>query len=84
MKKSFNYYIKALFLKAISLYQKTLSPDHGWFSETTPYGCKFHPTCSEYSYQAIDKYGIIRGGLLSTKRVLRCHPFSRGGYDPIP
>ncbi|MBU0731404.1 membrane protein insertion efficiency factor YidD [Patescibacteria group bacterium] len=65
----------------IRVYQKTISPDHGIFSETTPYGCRFHPTCSEYTYQAIEKYGIIKGVGKGSWRILRCNPFSKGGVD---
>jgi len=46
--------------------------------------CKFIPTCSEYSIQAIEKFGALKGGLLSIWRILRCNPFSKGGYDPVP
>jgi putative membrane protein insertion efficiency factor len=45
--------------------------------------CRFYPTCSEYAVDAIKKYGVFRGGLLSAWRVLRCNPFSKGGYDPV-
>ncbi|MCS7093127.1 MAG: membrane protein insertion efficiency factor YidD [Patescibacteria group bacterium] len=45
--------------------------------------CRFTPSCSEYTYQAVEKYGVIKGLLLGLKRVLRCHPFSRGGFDPV-
>jgi len=79
-----HYYLRHLVLWMIRLYQKIFSPDHGIFSSVLPYGCKFRPTCSQYTYQAIEKYGIIKGGLLGTKRLFRCHPFSRGGYDPVP
>lgn len=76
--------IKKIVLKTIRFYQKTLSFDHGVFSYKYPHGfCRHHPTCSEYSYQAIDKFGLIRGFFKGFKRVLRCHPFSSGGYDPI-
>lgn len=75
--------MKKIALMIIKIYQSTLSPNHGIFSEVTVYGCKFHPTCSEYCYQAIEKYGILRGGLKGSKRVLRCHPFSKGGHDPL-
>ncbi len=49
-----------------------------------PYGyCRFTPTCSEYGYRAIEKYGIIKGGLKALWRVIRCNPFNRGGHDPL-
>lgn len=46
--------------------------------------CRFYPTCSEYALQAIDEHGLMRGGYLSLRRILKCHPFHAGGYDPIP
>lgn len=49
----------------------------------TPGNCRFTPTCSVYSYQAIDKYGILNGGLLSLKRIFKCHPWNQGGKDPL-
>jgi putative membrane protein insertion efficiency factor len=65
-------------LALIRLYQVGISP-------ALPAGtCRFTPTCSHYSYQAIVKYGVIKGLGLSIWRVLRCQPFSRGGYDPVP
>ncbi len=68
----------------IRLYQKTLSLDHSFFKYFFPYGyCRFHPTCSEYAVQAIDKYGAIKGLYKSIFRLIRCHPWSRGGYDPV-
>ena len=45
--------------------------------------CRFTPTCSEYTYQAIDKYGLIKGGIKGAYRILRCNPFNKGGYDPV-
>jgi len=76
--------IRFLVLKLIRIYQKTLSFDHGFFSYMYPHGfCRFRPTCSEYAYQAVGKYGVIKGGLKSLGRVLRCNPFSHGGYDPL-
>jgi uncharacterized protein len=76
--------MKKLLLTLIIFYQKTLSPDTGIFSIKHPNGfCRFYPHCSEYSYQAINKYGVIRGILLTIKRLIRCHPFNKGGYDPI-
>lgn len=71
-------------LKIIRIYQKTLSFDHGFFSFLFPDGfCRFHPTCSEYGYAAIEKYGVFRGGGKTIWRVLRCNPFSKGGFDPL-
>lgn len=58
-------------------YQRGISP-------FLPPSCRFFPTCSEYGYQAIEKYGIIRGGAMTVWRVLRCNPFGKGGYDPVP
>ncbi|MFA6307541.1 MAG: membrane protein insertion efficiency factor YidD [Patescibacteria group bacterium] len=76
--------LKTLVLKTIRLYQKTLSPDQGWFRIYFPHGfCRFHPHCSEYGYQAIHKYGVLKGGAKTTWRVVRCNPLSKGGYDPI-
>ncbi|MFZ5364386.1 MAG: membrane protein insertion efficiency factor YidD [Patescibacteria group bacterium] len=71
-------------LKIIRIYQKTLSFDHGAFSFLFPNGfCRFHPTCSEYGYAAIEKYGVFRGGGKALWRILRCNPFSKGGLDPL-
>lgn len=68
----------------IRVYQRTISPDHGIFSEVTPYGCKFYPTCSEYTAQAVERHGVAQGSWLGTKRILRCHPFTQGGIDEVP
>lgn len=69
----------------ITIYQKTLSFDHSWLSYLHPYGfCRFYPTCSEYAKQAIQKYGLMKGLFLGTRRVLHCHPFNKGGWDPVP
>lgn len=76
---------RQIVLFAIIFYQKTLSFDHGPLALIFPFmGCRFHPTCSQYTYQAVDKYGIIKGCWLGIKRVLRCTPFSKGGHDPLP
>jgi len=73
------------FLWTIRFYQKTISFDHGIFSRFFPYGyCRFHPTCSEYGYQAIARHGLIKGAIMATWRILRCNPFSQGGEDPVP
>ncbi len=66
----------------IILYQRTFSPDHGWFKYRHPHGfCRFYPTCSQYGYEIIKKRGIIVGIPLSLWRVLRCNPWSKGGID---
>jgi putative membrane protein insertion efficiency factor len=65
-------------LALIRLYQMTIS--RGLPSDT----CRFYPTCSHYGYQAIAKYGLLKGGAMATWRVLRCQPFNPGGYDPVP
>lgn len=76
--------MKYLLIKMIELYQKTLSPDTGWFADRHPGGyCKYEPHCSEYGKQAIMKYGAIKGSALAFWRVLRCNPWSRGGVDPV-
>ncbi len=75
---------KEIALVIIKGYQKTLSPDHGIFKHRFPQGyCKYDPSCSEYTYQAITKYGLVKGGIMGTYRILRCNPFSKGGYDPV-
>jgi putative membrane protein insertion efficiency factor len=75
---------RRLLVGAIRFYQKTISFDHGFLKIFYPHGfCKFTPSCSEYGAQAITKYGIIKGGLMASWRVLRCNPWSKGGYDPV-
>lgn len=71
-------------LGLIRVYQRTLSPDTGIFSFLFPHGyCRFHPTCSEYTYQAIQRYGIVAGSLKGASRILRCNPWNKGGIDYI-
>lgn len=68
----------------IVLYQKTISPDHGIFKFRHPFGyCRFYPSCSQYSKQAIEKYGIFKGGAKAGKRIIKCNPFNKGGFDPV-
>ena len=72
------------FLWLIRFYQKTLSPDHGFVKILFPYGyCKFQPSCSEYGYRAIEKYGVLRGIPLAIWRILRCNPCGKGGIDNV-
>lgn len=63
-------------LAVIRAYQKYLSP-------LKPPTCRFYPTCSQYCYDAVNKYGVLRGGALGAVRILKCHPFHPGGYDPV-
>ena len=69
--------MKTVFLKLIRFYQRNISV------HTLP-ACRFQPTCSQYAYTAIERFGAFKGGWLAIRRLLRCHPFSRGGYDPVP
>lgn len=69
--------IKSFLLKSIKFYQKYIS---GLKSTKCPY----FPSCSQYGYEAIEKYGPIKGSILAIWRILRCNPFSKGGYDPVP
>lgn len=78
--------MKSLALKAIRFYQRYLSFDTGIlkFLFLTDKACRFSPRCSEYTYQAIEAYGIIVGSWRGLMRIIRCHPWSKGGYDPVP
>lgn len=67
-------------LGLIRLYQKTISPDHGLWRRP---GCIYQPTCSQYTYEAIEKYGVVKGSWMGAKRIGRCHPWAHGGYDPV-
>ena len=64
-------------IAVVKFYQLCISP-------FTPPSCRFTPTCSQYAIEAIEKYGVLKGGLLAAWRILRCNPFSKGGYDPVP
>lgn len=77
--------MKKIFLFLIRFYQKYLSFDTGWAKALflTDKACRFQPSCSEYCYQAIEKYGILHGGWRGFLRVLRCHPWNKGGFDPL-
>lgn len=69
--------MKALALALIRFYKRFISPG-------LPSSCRFEPTCSTYTYEAIERYGVIRGSWLGAKRISRCHPLNPGGYDPVP
>ncbi len=66
-----------ILLGIIKFYQKFISPFLGQ-------NCRYLPTCSQYTFEAISRYGAIKGSFLGLKRILRCHPFAKGGYDPVP
>ena len=69
--------MKRAILRMIRCYQTAMSP-------LFPPRCRYIPTCSEYALQAVEKYGPLRGGFLALRRLLRCNPFHKGGYDPVP
>ncbi len=69
--------MKKIVLLLIKGYKKFISPH-------LPPSCRFYPTCSEYAMEAISRYGVFRGGFLAFKRILRCNPFCKSGYDPVP
>ena len=82
--RTLDNFLAAVACRVIRFYQKSLSPDHGFLSRRFSSGyCRFRPTCSEYSLAAFKKYGFLKGGLLSIGRILRCHPWSKGGWDPL-
>jgi uncharacterized protein len=69
--------MKAFVLRLLRFYKRFISP---YF----PPSCRFTPTCSDFAYLAIDRFGVVRGGWMGFKRVLRCNPLHPGGYDPVP
>ena len=69
--------MKRFLLWLIRVYQKGISP-------LSPPACRFIPTCSQYAAEAIERFGVFKGGYLAHRRLLRCHPFHKGGYDPVP
>jgi uncharacterized protein len=69
--------MKYVFMLLIRLYQVTIGP-------LLPPNCRYYPSCSHYGYEAVQKYGAIKGGWMAAKRIGRCHPFHPGGYDPVP
>jgi putative membrane protein insertion efficiency factor len=69
--------MKAWALWLIRFYRRSISP-------LFPPSCRFTPSCSQYAYTAIERYGLLKGGWMAFKRILRCNPFNPGGYDPVP
>jgi len=69
--------VKGAALGLIRIYQGTIS-------QATPHSCRFVPTCSQYTFEAIEKHGLVTGVWLGVKRIARCHPFNPGGFDPVP
>jgi hypothetical protein len=71
-----NHFAKLVALQLLRAYKWAISP-------LFPPACRYIPTCSEYAMEAVERYGALRGGLMAIGRLLRCHPFTRGGYDPV-
>lgn len=69
--------MKGAALAALRFYKRNVSP-------ALPAGCRYQPTCSEYTYEAIERHGVVKGIILGSWRLLRCNPFSKGGIDPVP
>jgi len=69
--------MKNIALLFIKFYKNAVSPH-------LPPACRYYPSCSSYAYDAVKKYGVLRGCLLAVRRIIRCNPFCRGGYDPVP
>ena len=69
--------MKRAMLASLRFYKRRISP-------LLPPACKYTPTCSEYAMQAVERYGAVYGGYLAARRLLRCHPFAKWGYDPVP
>lgn len=69
--------MRSLAIGALRLYKRLISP-------ALPPACRFAPTCSEYAAEAIEKHGVLRGGMLAARRLLRCGPWHPGGFDPVP
>ena len=69
-------FVRKVCIALIKAYRRFISP-------MLPASCRFTPSCSLYTLQAIEKYGILRGGWMGARRLMRCHPFSEGGYDPV-
>lgn len=80
-----NNLLKIFFVALIDFYQSILSPDHGWLKGKFPHGfCRFYPSCSQYAKEAIMRFGLVKGGLLATKRLSKCNPLHEPGVDLVP
>jgi putative membrane protein insertion efficiency factor len=68
---------RVIVMGAIQVYRRAISP-------LLPRSCRFYPTCSAYALTSVDRFGVLKGGWMAARRLARCHPFSPGGYDPVP
>ena len=76
---------KKFVINLIRIYQKVFSRDTGWLGTIFPgRTCRFHPTCSQYTTEAVELYGVTKGVWLGIKLISRCHPWNPGGHDPVP
>jgi len=83
-KKKFSHIVIILPIIIIRIYQQFLSPEQSFWGKKLGWKvCRFHPTCSRYAIEAFKKYGLIKGGYLASRRILRCHPWNSGGEDPL-
>ena len=69
-------FMKKVLISCIKFYRKFISP-------LKRPCCRFYPTCSQYTLEAVEKYGVLKGGIMGIKRILKCHPYNKGGYDPV-
>jgi len=76
---------KQIVLWFLRAYQAIFSLDHGLMGKILPFRvCRFHPSCSQYAREAIERFGVLRGARMAVWRILKCHPWHPGGYDPVP
>ncbi len=69
--------MKTVVLLLIRFYKRFISP-------LLASNCRYYPTCSQYTYEAVDRYGVVKGGWMGVRRIARCHPWAKGGFDPVP